>query len=179
MLRVPDLDSVCQVGSHNSRANLLVTLLFTQSRIKLAFWAAITHCQLRSDFLSTVSRSLQGCCLSPFISLSVLMPEIAPPQVQDSTGLHEVHSGPLLKPSKAPMDGILSLKQTNSTTQLFIIHKLAEVTIPLSVIVAGVCLFILLKNRYEVSLFQSLKTSPDCHDFLNMMESSLATISAI
>lgn len=82
----------------------------------------------------------------------MLVPEIAPAQVQEFTELHEVHSGPLLKPAKAPVDGILSLKQMNSTTQLFVIHILAEVTIPLSMIVAGACLFILLKNGYELSL---------------------------
>lgn len=50
------------------------------------------------------------------------MPEIAPAQVQDVIELDEVHSGPLLRPDKAPVDDIFSLKETNSTTQLFIIH---------------------------------------------------------
>lgn len=74
-------------------------------------------------------------------------------QVQDLIELHEVHSGPLLKPLKVPVDGILSLRQMNDTTRLFVIHKLAEFTISLSMIVAGVCLYILLKNGCEVSLF--------------------------
>lgn len=53
MLRLPELDAVYQVRSHKRRVNRLVTLLFMQSRIQLAFWAAVTCCQLVSDFLST------------------------------------------------------------------------------------------------------------------------------
>lgn len=81
----------------------------------------------------------------------MLVPGIAPAQVQEFIELHEVHSGPLLKPAKAPVDGILSLKQMNSTTQLFVIHKLAEGYNP-TMIVAGVGLFTLFKNGF-ISLF--------------------------
>ncbi|PKU40563.1 testosterone 17-beta-dehydrogenase 3-like [Limosa lapponica baueri] len=39
---------------------------------------------------------------------------------------HEVHTGPLLKPVQIPLDGILSLRHVNCTTQIGVICKLAE-----------------------------------------------------
>jgi len=39
---------------------------------------------------------------------------------------HEIHTGSLLELVQAPLDGILSLKYVNHTTQLGVIGKLAE-----------------------------------------------------
>ena len=39
---------------------------------------------------------------------------------------HEVHPGPLLKTVHVTLDGILSLRHVSHTTQLDVIHKLAE-----------------------------------------------------
>jgi len=39
---------------------------------------------------------------------------------------HEVHIGPLPKLVQVPLDGILSLRHVNCTTQLGVICKLAE-----------------------------------------------------
>ncbi|KAK4821221.1 hypothetical protein QYF61_015789 [Mycteria americana] len=68
--------------------------------------------------------------LHPFIPQSVLIVGIALTQVQDlGLGLaehHEVHMGPLLQPVKGPLDGIPSLQCIDCTTQLGVIHKLAE-----------------------------------------------------
>ena len=55
---------------------------------------------------------------------------IAPTHVQDLAlglvELHEVRTGPPLKPVKVPLDGIPSLQRVDRTTQLGVIGKLAE-----------------------------------------------------
>ncbi|KAK4827038.1 hypothetical protein QYF61_013222 [Mycteria americana] len=60
----------------------------------------------------------------------VLIPGVAPTHVQDlALGLvepHEVHMGPLLEFAQVPLDGIPSLRCVNCTTQLGVVHKLAE-----------------------------------------------------
>ncbi|KAK4818642.1 hypothetical protein QYF61_016613 [Mycteria americana] len=60
----------------------------------------------------------------------VLIPGVALTQVQDpALGLvepHEVHMSPLLELVQVPLDGILSLRRVNGTTQLGVICKLAE-----------------------------------------------------
>ena len=57
------------------------------------------------------------------------MPGVAPTHVQElALGLvepHEVHTGPLLKLVQVPLDGILSLRHVDHTTQLSVICKLA------------------------------------------------------
>ena len=40
--------------------------------------------------------------------------------------LHEVHTGPPLKSVKVRLDGILSLRRVDHTTQLGVVSKLAE-----------------------------------------------------
>jgi len=40
--------------------------------------------------------------------------------------LHEVHTGPPLKPVQVALDGITSLQSVDRTTQLGVISKLAE-----------------------------------------------------
>ncbi|KAK4811117.1 hypothetical protein QYF61_019748 [Mycteria americana] len=67
---------------------------------------------------------------NPFIPQPVLILEVAPSQEQDLAfglvELHEVCMGPPPKPVKVPLDGIPSLRHVNHTTQLGVIHKLAE-----------------------------------------------------
>jgi len=75
--------------------------------------------------------------LNLFIPQSLLILGIALTQAQDpALGLDELHGvgmGLLLKSVKVPLDGILSLKRINCTTQHGIICELAEgVFIPLS-----------------------------------------------
>jgi len=64
----------------------------------------------------------QRAALTHFIPQPVLIAGVAPTQVQDSAlGLvepHEVHMGPLLQLVQVPLDGILSLRHVNHTTQL-------------------------------------------------------------
>jgi len=63
----------------------------------------------------------------------VLIPGVAPTQVQDLTlGLVElckVHISPLLQPVQVTLDGILSLRHVNCTSQLGVTCKLAEGTL--------------------------------------------------
>ena len=40
--------------------------------------------------------------------------------------LHEVCTGPTLKPVKVPLDGIPSLQNVDGTTQLGVVRRLAE-----------------------------------------------------
>ena len=55
---------------------------------------------------------------------------VAPTQVQDlAFGFvepHEVHMGPLLELVQVPLDGILSLRRVNRSTQFGAVCKLAE-----------------------------------------------------
>ncbi|KAK4823197.1 hypothetical protein QYF61_027206 [Mycteria americana] len=78
---------------------------------------------------------LGRAALNPFIPQPVLILGVAPTQVQDpALGLvepHEVHTGPLLELVQVPLDGILSLRCANRTTQLGVICKFAEEVDPL------------------------------------------------
>ncbi|KAK4815471.1 hypothetical protein QYF61_002930 [Mycteria americana] len=73
---------------------------------------------------------LRRAALNPFVPQSVLIQGIALTHVQDVAlglvELHEVCTGPLLKPVKVPLDGIPSLKRINGTMQLGVICRLAE-----------------------------------------------------
>ncbi|KAK4831337.1 hypothetical protein QYF61_017468 [Mycteria americana] len=113
--------------------DLLVTLLLMQPRIWLAFWAASAHCWLMLSFSSTntpKSFSSGRAALNPFSAQPVFVLGIAPTHVQDlalgPVELHEVRTGPPLKPVRVPLEGIPSLWHVNSTTQLGDIGKLAE-----------------------------------------------------
>ncbi|KAK4829736.1 hypothetical protein QYF61_006445 [Mycteria americana] len=72
----------------------------------------------------------EKAALSPFIPQPVWILGVAPTQVQDLAldlvEPHEVHMGPLLKFVQVPLDGILSLRHVNRTTQLGVVFKLAE-----------------------------------------------------
>ncbi|KAK4822423.1 hypothetical protein QYF61_015173 [Mycteria americana] len=68
--------------------------------------------------------------LNPFFRQPVLIPGLAPTQVQDlALGLvepHEVRMGPLLELVQVPVNGIPSLRRVSRTTQVGVICKLAE-----------------------------------------------------
>ncbi|KAK4816649.1 hypothetical protein QYF61_019626 [Mycteria americana] len=68
--------------------------------------------------------------LNPFIPQPVLIPGVAPTQVQDLAldlvEPHEVHTGPLLQLVQVPLDGMPSLRRVSHTTQPGVICKLAE-----------------------------------------------------
>ena len=68
--------------------------------------------------------------LNPFIPQPILTQGVAPACVQDLAlglvGPHEVHKCPLLELVQVPLDGILSLRRVDCTTQLGVICKLAE-----------------------------------------------------
>ncbi|KAK4819021.1 hypothetical protein QYF61_024137 [Mycteria americana] len=129
VLRTPELDAVLQVGSHQSRvegqnhlpqpaghasfdaAQDMVGLLGCEHTL-------LAHVQL---FIHQYPQVLFcRAALNPFI----------PHPVQDlALGLvepHEVHMGPLLQLVQVPLDGILSLRHVNHTTQLSVVCKLAE-----------------------------------------------------
>ncbi|KAK4820330.1 hypothetical protein QYF61_023563 [Mycteria americana] len=80
-----------------------------------------------SSFSST---STPKAALNHIIPQPVLIPGIAPSQVQDlALGLvepHEVHTGSLLELIQVPLDGIPSFWRVSCTTQLGVICKLAE-----------------------------------------------------
>ncbi|KAK4829013.1 hypothetical protein QYF61_001769 [Mycteria americana] len=142
VLRTPELDAVLQVGSHQSGAE-------RQNHIPRP--AGHTSFDAAQDMVGllgcecTLSAHVQlfihqypqvllcRAALNPFISQPLLIPGIAPTQVQDPAfGLvrshepHQVHTGPLLKLAQVPLDGILSLRCVNCSTQLGVVCKLAE-----------------------------------------------------
>jgi len=73
---------------------------------------------------------LGRAALHPFSAQPVLVLGIAPTQVQNFAlglvQLHEIHTGPPLKPLRVPLDGIPSLQCVDFNTQLRVIGKLAE-----------------------------------------------------
>jgi len=93
-----------------------------QPRIRLAFWAASTCCQVMSIHQS-LQVLLDKAVLNPFIPQPVLIAGVAPTHMQDlSLGLvelHQVHMDLLLKPVLVPLDGIPSLQCINCTTTIF------------------------------------------------------------
>ncbi|KAK4823599.1 hypothetical protein QYF61_003799 [Mycteria americana] len=139
VLRTPELDAVLQVGSHQSRvegqnhlprpaghasfdaAQDMVGLLGCERTLLAHVWLFI------HQYLQVL---LSRTALNPFIPQPVLIPGVAPTQGQDpALGLvepHEVHIVPLLQLVQVPLDGILSLRHVNRTTQLGVICKLAE-----------------------------------------------------
>jgi len=68
--------------------------------------------------------------LNPSFAQPVFVLGIAPTQVQDLAlglvELHEVHTGPPLKPVRVPLDGMPSLQRVDHTTHLGVISKFAE-----------------------------------------------------
>ncbi|KAK4824943.1 hypothetical protein QYF61_021631, partial [Mycteria americana] len=139
VLRTPELDTVLQVGSHQSRAegqNHLprpaghASFDAAQDAVGLlgCKHTLLSHVQL---FIHQYPQALLfRAALSPFIPQPVLILGVALTQVQDpALGLvepHEVHMGPLLELVQVPLDGILSLRHVNHTTQLGVVCKFAE-----------------------------------------------------
>ncbi|KAK4810951.1 hypothetical protein QYF61_013359 [Mycteria americana] len=139
VLGTPELDAVLQVGSHQSRVGGQNHLprpaghaSFDAAQDTIGFlgceYTLLAHVQL---FIHQYPQVLLcRAVLNPFIPQSVLIMGIALTQVQalalGLVELHEGHMGPLLKPVQVPLDGIPSLQQINCTTQLGVIHKLAE-----------------------------------------------------
>ncbi|KAK4829842.1 hypothetical protein QYF61_006852 [Mycteria americana] len=99
-----------------------------QPRIGLAFWHRAGSCPAFHPPAPQVL--LHRAALNPFIPQPVLIPGVAPTQVQEpALGLvkpHEVHTRPLLQLVQVPLDGLPSLRYVNCTTQLGVICKLAE-----------------------------------------------------
>ncbi|KAK4818126.1 hypothetical protein QYF61_006213 [Mycteria americana] len=112
VLRAPELDAVLQntVGLLGCERTLSahVQLFIHQYPQVLLCRAALNH----------------------IIPQPVLILGVAPTQLQDPAlglvDLHEGHTGPLLELVQVPLDGILSLRCVNHTTQLGVICKLAE-----------------------------------------------------
>ncbi|KAK4823539.1 hypothetical protein QYF61_003171 [Mycteria americana] len=93
----------------------------------------IIHTRPGASFSKVVlpfQRGFEKAALNTFIPHPVLIPAVAPTQVQDPAPgfveTHEVHMGPLLKLVQVPLDGIPSLRHVNCTTRLGVVCKLAE-----------------------------------------------------
>ena len=73
---------------------------------------------------------LSRSALNPFSTQPAFVPGVALTHVQDLAlglvELHDVRTGPLLKPVKVPMDDIPSLQHVSCTTQIGVIGKHAE-----------------------------------------------------
>jgi len=82
---------------------------------------------------------LGRAALNSVIAQPVLIPGVAPTQVQDlalgRVEPHEVLADPLLKLIQVPLDDIPSLRHVNHTTQLGVVCKLAEGALDLTVYV--------------------------------------------
>ncbi|GAB0180669.1 cAMP-dependent protein kinase inhibitor alpha [Grus japonensis] len=138
-VRTPELDVVLQVGSHESRIEGQNHLprpaghaSFHAAQDTIGFLGC--KCTLPAHVQLFVYQYpyvlLCRAALNPFIFQPVWIPGVALTQVQNlALGLvepHEVHMGLLLKLVQVPLDGILSLRHVNHTTQLGVICKLAE-----------------------------------------------------
>ncbi|KAK4810201.1 hypothetical protein QYF61_011795 [Mycteria americana] len=139
VLRAPELDTVLQVGSHQSRVEGQNHLLqpaghaaFDAAQDMVGFLGCectlLAHVQL---FIHQYPQVLLcRAALNPFIPQPLLIPGLAPTKLQDlALGLvepHEVHTGPLLKIVQVPLDGIPSLRRVNHTTQVGVVCRLAE-----------------------------------------------------
>ncbi|KAK4825966.1 hypothetical protein QYF61_003535 [Mycteria americana] len=143
--RTPELDAVLQVGSHQSRvegqnhlprpaghasfdaAQDMVGLLGCEHTLPV-------HVQL---FIHQYPRVfLSRAALHPFIPQPVLIPGVAPTQVQDpALGLvepHQVHMGPLLQLVHVPLDDIPSGVSTAPLSLVSSANLLRVHSIPLS-----------------------------------------------
>ncbi|KAK4816170.1 hypothetical protein QYF61_011552 [Mycteria americana] len=139
VLKAPELDTVLQVGSHQSRVegqNHLPQPAGHASAAAAQGVGGFLGCNhpLSAHVWHFVHQYpqvlLSRAALNPFIPQPVLIPGVALTQVQDpALGLvrsHEVCMGPLLELVQVPLDGIPSLRRVNLTTQLGVICKLAE-----------------------------------------------------
>jgi len=103
-----------------------------QLRTWLAFWACertlLGRVQLFTHQYPHVL--LSSAALNPFILQPIFMPGVALTLVQDLAlrlvELHEVHTGPFLDLVQVPLDGIVSLRRVDHTTELDVTCRLAE-----------------------------------------------------
>ncbi|KAK4817094.1 hypothetical protein QYF61_027925 [Mycteria americana] len=139
VLGTPELDAVLQVGSHQSRAEGQNPLPRPAGHPSFdAAWdtagflgcecTLLAHVQL---FIHQYPQALLlRAAFSPFIPQPVLIPGVAPTQVQDLAlglvELHGVHTGSLLKFVQVPLHDILPLSHVNCNTQHGVICKFAE-----------------------------------------------------
>ncbi|KAK4826030.1 hypothetical protein QYF61_003851 [Mycteria americana] len=139
VLRAPELDAVLQVGSHQHGVEGQNHLpqpaghnSFDTDQDMVGFLGCectfLAHVQLFIHQYPQVL--LHRAALNHIIPQPVLILGVAHTQVQDlALGLdepHEVHIGPLLQLVQVPLDGILSLRRVDRTTQLGVIFTLAE-----------------------------------------------------
>ena len=139
VLRVPELDAVLQVGSHQSRVegqNLRpwpaghVSFDVAQNTVGFLGCKHTTLACVELLANQHFQAILLSAALNPFSSQTVLVLGIAPTHVQNIelglAELHEVHMGSRLKPVQVPLDGIPSLQCVDHTTQLGVVSKLSE-----------------------------------------------------
>lgn len=110
--------------------SLLATHLLMQPKMQLSFWAASSLLAKSSFSPSSVSPScLSRAALIPFIPQPALVSEIVPTHVENLVlGLVDPHEIPmgLLDPVQLPLNGILSFRAVNRTTEPGVIYKFAE-----------------------------------------------------
>jgi len=148
VLRAPELDTGLQMGSPQSRTEGQSHLprpaghtAFDAAREAVGLLgcerALVAHVQLFTHQCPQVL--LSRAALKPFIPHPVLILGVALTHVQGLAlglvGPHEVHMHPLLELVQVPLDGILSLRCANCTTQLGVICELAESALDLAVCV--------------------------------------------
>jgi len=145
------VDAGLQVGSHQSRAegqNLLPRLSGHASCDAAQDMTGLLGCEgtLVAHVQLFINKYAQvllvRAILNPFNPQPVLVPGVAPVQVQDPTLVlgepHEVHMGSFLKLVQVPLDGIPCLRHVDRTTQISIICKLAEGALsPTVCVIAG------------------------------------------
>ncbi|KAK4818782.1 hypothetical protein QYF61_019128, partial [Mycteria americana] len=139
MLGAPEQDAVLQVGSHESRVEGENHLprppghaCFDAVQDKVGFVGC--KCTLPGHVELLINQHAQvlllRAALNPFSTQPVFVLWIVPTHAQDLAlglaELHEVRTGPPLKPVNVPLDGIPSLQRVDHTTQLGVIGKLAE-----------------------------------------------------
>jgi len=106
--RIPSLD-------------LLVTLLLRQPRIRLAFWAASTHCCINQHHQVLLRAALNPFSNKPLFVLGVALTHVQGLHTLGLGELHGVLTEPLLRLAWVPLDGP-SLRHVNRTTQLGVIN---------------------------------------------------------
>ncbi|KAK4822675.1 hypothetical protein QYF61_019042 [Mycteria americana] len=139
MLGTPEPNAVLQVGSHESRVegeNHLPRPAGHASFDAAQDTVGLLGCKhtLPGHVELLINQHpwvlLLRAALNPFSAQPVFVLWIAPTHVQDLAlgfvELHELHTGPPLKPVKVPLDGIPSVQHVDRTTQVGVIGKPAE-----------------------------------------------------
>ncbi|KAK4825708.1 hypothetical protein QYF61_002067 [Mycteria americana] len=142
MLGAPELNAVVQLGSHESGVEGQNHLprpaghtSFDAAQDTVGFLGCKRQLPAHGELLINQHPRvlLLRAALSPFSIQPVFVLGIALTHVQDLAlglvELHEVCTGPPLKPVKVSLDSIPSLQCVDHTTQLGVVGKLAEVAI--------------------------------------------------